>query len=86
MHHKNRLTEKQYIEWILKQNVSYLIYVFKRTNSNDCGKFLEWFKDEMKENARFRKVYLPVVSWGKGLDRGSKGERITKLWRQIELK
>ena len=46
----------------------------------------------MKENARFKVVYLPVVSDSKGItdhkgqDKGSNGERITRLWRQIELK
>ena len=39
-----------------------MIFIFKRVIINDLEHFLQWFKDEVTENERFREIYLEVCT------------------------
>ena len=64
LHYEKQLPAELFRLQILRKNIQYMIYIFKRIISNDLEKFLLWFKEELEINERFRHVYLQVCFGG----------------------
>ena len=64
LHYEKQLPAELFRLQILRKNIQYMIFIFKRVISNDIEKFLIWFKQELEINSRFRHVYLQVCVGG----------------------
>lgn len=58
------MSEDQFVTGVLAQRVQSMIYMFKRTISCKCEKFLTWFVNELKINPRFHEIYIGIASDG----------------------
>ena len=66
-----------FIVQVLQKNIQCMIFIFKRVIINDLEHFLQWFKDEVTDNERFREIYLEVCT--------QKMQYLISQWKLVNL-